>query len=123
MLQDRLNRFPLEPFTGDGVPNTGGLLLGFVVNVNHLRLYRSLPVGSVAFTHTVYVVEYARPESLSVFVPFNIDFGIVAVLLLNCPLLHSIDQLKLLFSRSLIRMLQDRLNRFPVEPFAGEGVR
>jgi hypothetical protein len=48
MLQVKLNGFLVEPFTGEDAPN-----IGFpcsVVNVNHLRLYRLLPLGSVAFT-------------------------------------------------------------------------
>ena len=52
MFQVRLSGFPVEPFVGEGVPNTGGVFVTFpfVVNVYHLRVYNPLPVGSVAFT-------------------------------------------------------------------------
>ena len=53
MVQDRFNRFPVEPFAGEGVPNTGGVLFVMVpcvVKVYHLRVYSLLPVGSVALT-------------------------------------------------------------------------
>jgi len=53
MLQVRLRGFPVEPFVGEGVPNKGGLLGCFVVSVYQLRVYRPLPVGSVAFTQTL----------------------------------------------------------------------
>jgi hypothetical protein len=47
MLQLKLNRFPAEPFAGDGKPNVGGLLSGFVVNIYHLRMISGFP-GSPA---------------------------------------------------------------------------
>jgi hypothetical protein len=52
MLQVKFNKFPVEPFTGEGPPNNGGLFTRFVfvVNIYHLRVYRLLPMGSVAFT-------------------------------------------------------------------------
>jgi hypothetical protein len=81
ILQVRLNRFPVEPFVGDGVPNTGGLFIA--VNMYHLRVYRPLPVGSVAFTHTLYIVEYANPDNDNDFVPFD-----APDVVLVCPLLH-----------------------------------
>jgi hypothetical protein len=70
ILQVRLNGFPVEPFAGEGVPYTGRLF-AFVVNVYDLLVHRPLPagVGSVAFTQTLYVVEYERPDSESDFVP------------------------------------------------------
>jgi hypothetical protein len=91
MLHERLRGLLFDSFTGLGVPKTGGLLpttLACVVNVNHLRVYRPLPagVGSVAFTHTLYVVEYARPESDNDFVPFDAPLALFV-----CPL-HCIVQ-------------------------------
>jgi hypothetical protein len=118
--QLRLNRLPEEPFPGDGVPNIGGVLppLPCVLNVNHLRIHRSLPpgVGSVAFTHTVYVVKDANPDNGNDFVPLDAPFADA-----DCPLLHSIRQLRLFPSGSLIGILQLKLNEFPIEPFGGDG--
>jgi hypothetical protein len=116
MLQDRLNRFPVELFAGDGVPNTGGLL-SRVVNVYHLRVYSPLPLGSVALTQILYDFEKVSPERTSVFVPL---FTPLAVFV--CPLSHCMVQVKVLPSGSLMGILQERLNRFPVEPFAGDDV-
>jgi hypothetical protein len=56
MLQARLKGLFVEPFAGDGVPKTGGRLI-IVVNVYQALVYTPLPLGSVAFTHTLYVVE------------------------------------------------------------------
>jgi hypothetical protein len=119
MLHLRFNRFPEEPFPGEGVPNTGGLFppLPCVVNVYNLRVYRPLPAGSVAFTHTLYVVEDANPDNDNDFVPFDAPFAFA-----DCPLLHSIRQLKLFPSGSLIGILQLKLNEFPVELFGREVV-
>jgi hypothetical protein len=80
-------------------------------------VYKPLPVGSVAFTHTLYVVKYARPESTRDFVPL-----LAPDPLLTCPLLHCIVHVKAFPSGSLIEILHVRLNRFPVEPFVGVGV-
>ena len=88
-----------------------------VVNVNHLRVYNPLPIGSDAFTQTLYVVEYARPDNASVFVPL-----VAPEPLLVCPLLHCIVHEKVFPSQSLIGMHQVGHSEFPVEPLAGEGV-
>ena len=56
MLQFRFKGCPVELFVGEGVPNDGGLFV-FVVNVYDLRVYSLLPVGSVAFTQILYLVE------------------------------------------------------------------
>ena len=116
MLHVRLNRFPVEPFAGEGVPKTGGRF-AFVAKRYHLLVYKPLPAGSVAFTQTLYVVKYARPESESDFVPF-----VAPDPPLVCPLLHWIVHEKRVPSGSLIGMLQEKLTGLPVEPFAGEGV-
>jgi hypothetical protein len=47
ILQLRLNRFPAESFAGEGKPNVGGLLSGFVENIYHLRMISGFP-GSPA---------------------------------------------------------------------------
>jgi hypothetical protein len=117
MLQVRLNGFPVEPFAGVGVPNTGGLLSCNVVNVYHRRVYRPLPPGSVAFTQTLYDVEYANPDNDNDFVPFDAPEP-----LLVCPLLHWIVQLNVFPSGSLIGMLHEKLKGLFVEPFVGVGV-
>ena len=88
-----------------------------VVKVYHFLVYSPLPVGSVAFTQTVYVVEFASPERASDLVPL-----VALVPVVFCLLLHWIVHENVLPFGSLIGMLQVRLNRFPVEPFAGEGV-
>ena len=56
ILQEMLRGLFVEPFAGDGVPKTGGRLV-IVVNVYHALVYTPLPLGSVAFTQTLYVVE------------------------------------------------------------------
>ena len=55
MLQVKLGGFTVVPFVGEGMPNTGGVfvMVPFVLNVYHLRVYCPLPVGSVAFTQIV----------------------------------------------------------------------
>jgi hypothetical protein len=63
------------------------------------------------------MVKFFNPDNDNDFVPLDAPFANV-----NCPLLHSIRQLKLSLSGSLIGIFQDRLNRFPVEPFAGDGL-
>ena len=57
IFQLRLSGFAVELFVGDGAPSTGGLFAWIVVKVYHLRVHWPLPVGSVAFTHILYVVE------------------------------------------------------------------
>ena len=91
MLQERLSRLPVEPFAGEDVPNTGGVLVrfDFVVNLYHRRVYRPLPPGSVAFTQILYVVTFERPDSVRDFVPLD-----APVPLFTCPLLHCIVQEK-----------------------------
>jgi hypothetical protein len=89
---------------------------GCVVKVYHRMVYSPLPVESVAFTHTLYVVAEARPERLSDFVPL-----VTWDPLFVCPLEHCIVQEKRSPSGSLIGILQVRLNGFPVDPFAGDG--
>ena len=79
----RLHQFPVEPFAGDGDPNTGGLFSGFVVKVYHLRVYKPLPMGSVAFTHNLYVVKAVNPDNGTDFVPFEAPEA-----LFDWPLLH-----------------------------------
>ncbi len=69
MLQLKLRELFFEPFAEEGVPKTGGMLT-FVVKVYHFLVYRPLPVGSVALTQTLYVVEFLRPERPSNLVPF-----------------------------------------------------
>ena len=116
MLQVRLTGLPVDIFVGEGIANVGGLFV-FVVNVYDLRVYSPLPLGSVAFTQILYVVEYASPDSDSVLVPF-----VAPVAVLCCPLLQLMFQLKGLASVSLIRILQVKLSGFPIEPFVGDGV-
>jgi hypothetical protein len=54
MLQVRLNKFPVEPSAGDGIPYAGGLFPA-VVKIYDLLVHRPLPagVGSVVFTQTL----------------------------------------------------------------------
>ena len=82
MLHVKLKGFPVDPFAEDGEPHTGGRF-AFVVNVYQRLVYRPLPPGSVAFTHTRYVREYARPDKANDFVPFDAPDPP-----LDCPLLH-----------------------------------
>ncbi len=106
--------FPVEPFDGVGVPNSGRL---FVVKIYHLQVHKPLPgAGSVAFTHTLYVFSYTSPERGSDFIPFDLPDPLVF-----CPLLHSIHQEKLSPSGSIIGMFQVKLRGLPIEPFTGEG--
>jgi hypothetical protein len=82
ILQVKLKGLLREPLKGDGVPKTGGRL-AFVVKVYHFLVTLPLPPGSVAFTQTVYEVEYARPDNARDFVPLVALFP-----LLTCPLLQ-----------------------------------
>jgi len=119
MLQVKLSGLPVERFVGVGVPNVGGVfvMFAFVVKVYHFLVYKPLPVGSVAFTQILYIFEYVSPVSDSNFVPL-----VALVPLLSCPLLHWMVHENVFPLGSLMGMFQDRLNRFPVEPFAGDGV-
>ena len=56
MFQLRLSGLLVELFVGVGDPNVGGWFV-FVVRMYHSFVYSPLPVGSVAFTQMVYVVE------------------------------------------------------------------
>ena len=119
MLQVKLSGLPVERFVGVGVPNVGGVfvMFAFVVKVYHFRVYCPLPVGSVAFTQILYIFEYVSPVSDSNFVPL-----VAVVPLLSCPLLHWMVHENVFPFISVMGILQDRFNGFPVEPFAGEGV-
>lgn len=87
MLQERFNGLLVDPFVGEGVLNTGGVLVVcvvLVVKVYHLRVYCLLPVRSVAFTQILKVVALARFERVSVLVPLVILVPPVTCLLLHC---------------------------------------
>jgi len=116
MLQLKLRGLLVEPLDGFADPKTGGRLTS-VEKVYHLRVYTPLPLGSVAFTQTLYVLEYARLDSERVFVPF-----VAPEPLLVCPLLHWIVHENVSPSGSLIEMLQLKLKGLLLEPFDGEGV-
>jgi hypothetical protein len=116
ILQMVFKEIFVERFIGIVAPKTGGRFV-FVVNVYHLLVYRPLPVGSVAFTQTFSLVKFASPESVRVFVPLD-----ALVPLVTCVLLHWMVHVKGFPSESLMRMLQVRFNRFPMDPFVGVGV-
>ena len=63
------------------------------------------------------MVEYASPESVSVFVPL-----VAPVPLLICPLLHSMVQVKVFPSGSFIGILQGKLKDWTIVPFVGVGM-
>jgi hypothetical protein len=115
MLQVRVRLVFVEPFAGTGIPSSGGKFSP-VLKVYHRRVNNVLPVGSVAFTHTIYEENGSNPYRDNDFVPF-----VAFAPLFDCPLLHWIVQEKRSPSESTMEILQAKLRWLVVVPFAGVG--